>query len=63
MTPRIHFDDFLSAFEQRLEGIYVCFKFISSSSETSQIDHSEIENAIKELGKVLDEHLPSNSCY
>ena len=59
MTPRIHFDDFLSAFEQRLEGIFLSMSnSSSSSSETSQIDHSEIENAIKELGKVLDEHLP-----
>lgn len=59
MNPRIHFDDFLSAFERSLEGIYISVSNSSpSSSETSQIDHSEIENSIKELGKVLDEHLP-----
>ena len=60
MTPRIHFDDFLSAFEHRLEGIFASVSNSSPSSfETSEkIDHSEIEKAIKELGKVLDEHLP-----
>ena len=59
MTPLLHFDDFLSAFEQRLEGTFSAVSNSSpTSSETSQIDHSEIENAIKELGKVLDEHLP-----
>ena len=48
---RIHFDDFLSAFEHGLEGILTIVSNSSpSSSETSQIDHSEIENAIKELG-------------
>ena len=59
MTSRIHFDDFLSAFERSLDGIITSVSNSSaSSSETSLIDHSEIENAIKELGKVLDEHLP-----
>ena len=59
MTSRIHFDDFLSAFERSLDGITTSVSNSSaSSSETSLIDHSEIENAIKELGKVLDEHLP-----
>ena len=59
MSLRINFDDFLSAFEQRLESI-TSFLPNSSllSSETSQIDHSGFENAIRELGKVLDEHLP-----
>jgi len=56
---RIHFDEFLSAFEHRLEGITSSILNSSpSSSETSQVNHSEIESAIKELGKVLDEHLP-----
>ena len=59
MPSRIHFDDFLSAFECSLDGIITSISNSSaSSSETSLIDHSEIENAIKELGKVLDEHLP-----
>ena len=59
MSLRINFDDFLSAFEQRLEGIFTSVSNSSpSSSETSQINHSDIENAIRELGKVLDEHLP-----
>ena len=59
MSLRINFDDFLSAFEQRLEGIFNSVSNSSpSSSETSQINHSDIENAIRELGKVLDEHLP-----
>ena len=63
MTPDIHFDDFLLTFERSLERVLSSASNSSSSPNdsstgTSGINHSEIENAIKELGAVLDEHLP-----
>ena len=63
MTPDIHFDDFLLAFEHTLERTLSSASNSSSSPNdsstgTSGINHSEIESAIKELGAVLDEHLP-----
>lgn len=63
MTPGIHFDDFLLAFELSLERVLSSASNPSlspsdSSTGTSGINHYEIENAIKELGAVLDEHLP-----
>ena len=63
MTSSIHFDDFLLTFERSLERVLLSASNSSSSPNdsstgTSGINHSEIENAIKELGAVLDEHLP-----
>lgn len=63
MTPGIHFDDFLLTFERSLERVLSSASNSSSSPKdsstgTSGINHSETENAIKELGAVLDEHLP-----
>ena len=63
MTSSIHFDDFLLTFERSLERVLSSASNSSSSPNdsstgTSGINHSEIENAIKELGAVLDEHLP-----
>lgn len=63
MTSSIHFDDFLLTFERSLERVFLSASNSSSSPNdsstgTSGINHSEIENAIKELGAVLDEHLP-----
>ena len=63
MTSSIHFDDFLLTFERSLERVFSSASNSSSSPNdsstgTSGINHSEIENAIKELGAVLDEHLP-----
>ena len=59
MTSRIHFDDFLLAFESSLERVISHVSNSSSSAaETPRLNHSEIENAIKELGAVLDAHLP-----
>lgn len=63
MTPGIHFDDFLLAFELSLERVNSSASNSTSSptdssTGTSSINHYEIENAIKELGAVLDEHLP-----
>ena len=63
MTSSIHFDDFLLTFERSLERVFSAASNSSSSPNdsstgTSGINHSEIENAIKELGAVLDEHLP-----
>ena len=61
MTSSIHFDDFLLTFERSLERVLLSASNSSSSPNdsstgTSGINHSEIENAIKELGAVLDEH-------
>ena len=63
MTPSIQFDDFLLTFERSLERVLSSASNSSSSPNdsstgTSGINHSEIENTIKELGAVLDEHLP-----
>ncbi|MAA77175.1 MAG: hypothetical protein CML73_03975 [Rhodobiaceae bacterium] len=63
MTLGIHFDDFLLAFEHSLERVLSSASNPSSSPNDSStgmsdINHSEIESAIKELGAVLDEHLP-----
>ncbi|MBL6766669.1 MAG: hypothetical protein ISQ18_00965 [Candidatus Micropelagos sp.] len=63
MTPTIQFDDFLLTFEHSLERVLSSASNSSSSPNdsstgTSGINHSEIENTIKELGAVLDEHLP-----
>jgi hypothetical protein len=59
MTSSIHFDDFLLAFEGSLERVYSYVSNSSSSSAgTSGLNHSEIESAIKELGAVLEAHLP-----
>lgn len=60
MTSDIHFDEFMLAFEHGLERINT---YVSNSptpgAGTSGLNHSEIETAIKELGAVLDAHLPS----
>ena len=63
MTSSIQFDDFLLTFERSLERVFSAASNSSSSPNdsstgTSGINHSEIENTIKELGAVLDEHLP-----
>ena len=70
MTPSIHFDDFLLAFEQSLErALSYASNSTPSSSLTSSssgdssagttgLNHSEIAKAIQELGAVLEEHLP-----
>ncbi len=61
MSLHIHFDDFLLAFEQSLERANNCVQSSSPTDITvgaSAFNYSEVESAIKELGAVLDEHLP-----